>query len=68
VFSGVNASPDKYGFAGSTNITGVLEQEHFVATVNLLRDLAPHTKKIAVIIDDGPTWRAGFRLSETSHS
>ncbi len=58
VFSGVNASPEEYGFVGSTNITGVLEQEHFVATVNLLRDLVPNTNKIAVILDEGPTWPA----------
>jgi ABC-type uncharacterized transport system substrate-binding protein len=56
VFSGVNAAPSEYGFTGSTNITGVLEQEHFVATINLLRKLVPTVKKIAVIIDDGPTW------------
>ena len=58
VFSGVNAAPEEYGFTGSTNITGVLEQEHFVATINLLRDLVPNTKKIAVILDEGPTWPA----------
>jgi ABC-type uncharacterized transport system substrate-binding protein len=56
VFSGVNAAPEKYGFHGSKNITGVLEREHFVATIHLLRKLVPTVKKIAVIIDDGPTW------------
>jgi len=56
VFSGVNASPDKYGFTGSSNVSGVLEQEHFVPTVNLLRKMVPSVKKIAVILDDGPTW------------
>lgn len=56
VFSGVNADPAKYGFTGSSNITGVLEQEHFVASVNLLKKLVPDIKKIAVILDDDNTW------------
>jgi ABC-type uncharacterized transport system substrate-binding protein len=56
VFSGVNANPIRYGFLGSTNVTGVMEQEHFVETVYLLKQLVPHVKKIAVIFDDGPTW------------
>jgi ABC-type uncharacterized transport system substrate-binding protein len=56
VFSGVNADPRKYGFVGSKNITGVLEQEHFVASVQLLKDIVPNVHKIAVIFDDGPTW------------
>ncbi|MBW2984316.1 hypothetical protein KY361_04330 [Candidatus Woesearchaeota archaeon] len=56
VFSAVNAHPEKYGFVGSTNIAGVLEQEHFVETVNLLKEIVPDFKKIAVIVDDDPTW------------
>lgn len=56
VFSGVNAAPGEYGFTDSRNITGVLEQEHFVATINLLRKLVPNVKDIAIIVDDGPTW------------
>lgn len=56
VFSGVNANPTEYGLTGSANVTGVLEREHVVETVRLLRNLAPGVQKIAVIIDDGPTW------------
>lgn len=56
VFSGVNADPEQYGFTGSKNITGVLEQEHFVQTVQLLREIVPKVRKIAVVIDEGPTW------------
>ncbi|RJQ84729.1 MAG: hypothetical protein C4519_04360 [Desulfobacteraceae bacterium] len=56
VFSGVNAAPGEYGFAASANVTGVLEHEHFVATITLLRSLVPTIRKIAVIIDDEPTW------------
>jgi ABC-type uncharacterized transport system substrate-binding protein len=56
VFSAVNASPETYGFAGSANVTGVLEQEHFVETVRLLREIVPDVKKIAVVVDDSPMW------------
>jgi ABC-type uncharacterized transport system substrate-binding protein len=56
VFSAVNAAPEEYGFVGSTNVTGVLEQEHFVQTVRLLKEIAPDVKKIAVIADEDPMW------------
>lgn len=56
VFSGVNADPKVYGFEGSRNVTGVLEQEHFVETIKFLIEVAPHIKRIAVIVDDDPTW------------
>ncbi len=56
VFSGVNADPEQYGFTSARNITGVLEQEHFAGTVQLLKEIVPTVKKIAVIIDEGPTW------------
>jgi ABC-type uncharacterized transport system substrate-binding protein len=56
VFSGVNADPSQYGFVGSRNIAGVLEEEHFVETVKLLKQIVPSARKIAVIYDDDPTW------------
>lgn len=56
VFSGVNEEPEVYGFVGSRNITGVLEHEHSLQTLRLLRTLDPTIKTIAVIVDDGPTW------------
>jgi len=56
IFSAVNAEPSKYGFVGSTNIAGVLEQEHFVESVNLLKKIVPEVRKIAVIFDDDLTW------------
>ncbi|MCK9375650.1 MAG: hypothetical protein M0P73_05820 [Syntrophobacterales bacterium] len=56
VFSGVNADPSSYGFVGSTNITGVLEEEHIVETIRLLRQIVPTVNKIAIIYDDDPTW------------
>lgn len=56
VFSGVNKEPKAYGFAGSKNITGVLEQEHFVESVRLLQQVAPGVKRIAAVFDDAPMW------------
>lgn len=56
VFSGVNVDPTVYGFRGSRNVTGVLEQEHFVQTMHLLKDIVPHVKRIAVVLDKDPTW------------
>jgi ABC-type uncharacterized transport system substrate-binding protein len=56
VFSAVNAEPEEYGFTGSKNITGVLEQMHFVQTVRLLKRLVPTVHKIAIITDTGKIW------------
>ena len=56
VFGAVNSDPSVYGFKGSSNITGVLEHEHSVETVNLLKQIVPGVTKIAIIYDDDPTW------------
>lgn len=65
VFSGVNTNPIKYGFLGSRNITGIMEQEHFVQTVKLLQKIVPDIHNIAVIFDTGPTWEGvGGRMLE----
>ncbi|HMV52608.1 MAG TPA: ABC transporter substrate binding protein [Rhodocyclaceae bacterium] len=56
VFSGVNADPANYGFVGSTNVTGVLEQEHFVESVRLVRRMAPNARRIALLFDDAKMW------------
>lgn len=56
VFSGVNKDPKAYGFVGSRNNTGVVEQEHFVESVQLLKKLVPGVKKIAVVFDDAAMW------------
>lgn len=56
VFSGVNRDPADFGFTGSRNVTGVLEQEHFVASVELLRQIAPQVRRIAVVLDGAPMW------------
>lgn len=57
VFSGVNKDPGAYGFRGSKNITGVLEQEHFVESVRLLRSVAPNVTRIAAVFDDAAMWQ-----------
>lgn len=57
VFSGVNRDPSEYGFIGAKNVTGVMEYEHFLPTLNYLRKLTPGVKKIAVIVDADPTWK-----------
>jgi ABC-type uncharacterized transport system substrate-binding protein len=56
VFSGVNNDPANYGFKGSTNVTGVIEQEHFVESVRLLRKMVPGAKRIALVFDDAKMW------------
>jgi len=57
VFSGVNRDPAEYGFLGAENVTGVIEHEHFNATLNLLLRLQPNVRRIAVVVDDDPTWK-----------
>jgi ABC-type uncharacterized transport system substrate-binding protein len=57
VFSAVNRDPSEYGFVGANNVTGVMEYEHFVPSINLLRQISGDIKRIAVIVDDDPTWR-----------
>jgi ABC-type uncharacterized transport system substrate-binding protein len=57
VFSAVNRDPLEYGFMGAANVTGVMEYEHIIPTINLLREIKGDIKRIAVIIDDDPTWR-----------
>lgn len=56
VFSGVNADPSDYGFTGSSNVTGITEIEHSSQTIRMLREMVPDIRKIALIIDGGPTW------------
>ena len=56
IFSGVNKAPEVYGFVGSQNITGVVEHEHFVESVNLVQAISPSIKKLAVVFDDASMW------------
>lgn len=56
VFSGVSGDPAGYGLSGSKNVTGVLESERFVESVQLLKRLVPGVRKIAVILDESKRW------------
>ncbi len=56
VFSGVNAEPANYGFTGDNNVTGIREVEHSLQTIRLLQGIVPDVSKIALIVDEGPTW------------
>lgn len=68
VFSGVNAPPQKYGFTGSSNVTGVMEQEHFVESVRLLKQISPDIKRVGVIVDEGATWAGVIeRMKQALH-
>lgn len=57
VYSAVNKAPRNYGFDTASNVTGVLEHEHFAATLNLLRMIRPGIRRIAVVTDQDPTWQ-----------
>ncbi|HMV52009.1 MAG TPA: hypothetical protein PKD31_29970, partial [Blastocatellia bacterium] len=37
-------------------MTGVLEHEHFVESVGLVRKLVPKARRIALIFDDAKMW------------
>ena len=54
VFCGMNGEPEDYGFP-ARNITGVIERHHLEATINLLKQLVPDVKKLAIITDGSPT-------------
>lgn len=56
VFSGVNRTPESYGFDKSKNVTGAVEHEHFVESVKLLQAIAPAVRRIAVVFDEAPLW------------
>lgn len=58
VFSGVNANPKDYGFVGSKNVTGVVEHEHFVQSVRLLKQIVPTVQRIAIISDRAARWQS----------
>jgi ABC-type uncharacterized transport system substrate-binding protein len=51
VFSGVNRTLAEHGLAGAPNVTGVLEREHVVESLRLLRALVPPARRLAVICD-----------------
>jgi ABC-type uncharacterized transport system substrate-binding protein len=56
IFSGVNKAPAQYGFDKASNVTGVLEHEHFAESVRLLKRVVPTVKRLVVVIDDAQMW------------
>jgi len=56
VFSGVNKHPVTYGFDSSKNVTGVLEHEHFVGSLRLLKAMVPGVRRVAAVFDDASMW------------
>ncbi len=56
VFSGVNKAPSVYGFDKASNVSGVLEHEHFVESVRLMKNIVPDLKRLVVVLDDAPMW------------
>lgn len=68
VFSGVNTDPAEYGFVGSKNITGAIEHQHFIESVQLLKQISPNVKKIAVVIDDSPFWKGVTKKMQEEES
>jgi ABC-type uncharacterized transport system substrate-binding protein len=56
VFSGVNRSLAEHDLSGALNVTGVLEREHVVETLRLLKGLAPQVRRLAVISDGASYW------------
>lgn len=66
VFCGMNSNPEDYGFPAE-NIAGVVERQHIDGTIDLLKQLVPNVKKVAIITDNSPTSH-GFvtRIEETA--
>ena len=56
VFSGVNRSLAEHDLEGAPNVTGVLEREHVVETLRLLKSVAPQIRRLAVVSDRGSYW------------
>lgn len=56
VFSGVNRALADHGLSGATNVTGVLEREHVVETLRLLRAMVPQVRRLAIVSDGVGYW------------
>ena len=50
IFSAVNQAPETYHYQGATNIAGVMEIEHFVESVKLLKQIVPDAKKLQLYL------------------
>jgi ABC-type uncharacterized transport system substrate-binding protein len=54
VFCGVNGEPGDFGYPAK-NVTGILERPHFVATLDILHQIVPGARRIAIITDNSET-------------
>jgi len=54
VFCGVNGDPADYGLPAS-NVTGIIERPHFMASLAYLSDIVPNVRRVAIMSDNGPT-------------
>lgn len=61
VFSGANRTLADHGLERASNLTGVLEEEHFAESVQLLRTLNDRVRRLAVISDAAPHWAPVIR-------
>lgn len=64
VFCGVNANPSKYGYP-AVNVTGILERVFFIRSMDLLQQIKPEVKTVAVITDNGVTSDAALAYMKT---
>jgi len=66
VFCSMNGDPEDYGFPAE-NITGVIERARVKESIELLKQLVPDVKRVAIITDNSPTSR-GFvtRVKKTT--
>ncbi|HAU38305.1 MAG TPA: hypothetical protein DCX07_11405 [Phycisphaerales bacterium] len=67
VFCGVNANPEDYGYTRADNVAGVLEREHFVESLRLLKQIVPSVRKVAIITDTAPMWKRVIDRMKQSH-
>lgn len=67
VFSGMNKEPKDYGYDKAKNVAGVLEREHFIESAEMLKEIYPNVKKVAVVMDQTAHFEGMFnRMKEES--
>lgn len=54
MFTGVNAEPEKYGYPAS-NVSGIVEREHFKESFVLAQRLVPTAKTFAIVLPNDST-------------
>jgi ABC-type uncharacterized transport system substrate-binding protein len=67
VFCGVNNEAEDYGYPAS-NVTGILERQHFIESLALLVRIKPDVRRIAVMTDDSPTGAGAMKFMHTKQT